>query len=104
MSRPASEDGDMRVDRRLISFMSVCVTLCLIAYIAASDDPASQYSTLRQESVASNAPQIMPGFSLQRADTIAKRAEELQKANRKAEAARLYREAQWLLPVLPPDR
>ena len=94
---------DMRVDCRLVLLAVVVIGCGLMSFVAASDDPASQYNVFRQESVASKAPQIMPGFSMQRADAMAKRAEALQKANRNAEAARLYREAQWLLPVLPPD-
>lgn len=93
----------MRVDCRLVLLAVVVIGCGLMSFVAASDDPASQYNVFRQESVASKAPQIMPGFSMQRADAMAKRAEALQKANRNAEAARLYREAQWLLPVLPPD-
>src|SRR5262245_54344599 len=76
--------------------------LCLLL-VAPPEDLAEKYRADRAEAERSGATRVLPVRPLARADELARSAEAALRANRPAEAARLYREARWALPALPTD-
>src|SRR5215207_3657145 len=65
----------------------------------AVEDLLKRYAAERAEAVEKK----FPASSLERADEQVKRAQEALKAGNAAAAAKLAREARWLLPYVPSD-
>jgi WD40 repeat protein len=83
------------------------MTLAVASVVVAADpSPGELAGLFRQErdaAVQAGAERVVPAFPLERADALARRADEAAKSGRNELAARLFREARWALPAVPAD-
>lgn len=88
--------------------IALVVIPALVAFGALAADPkpgdlALQFRREREAAVKAGAERLLPAYPLDRADDLARRADEALRAARSDAATRLYRDARWALPAMPAE-
>src|SRR3954451_5998198 len=82
---------------------TICFLVVSVCVAIAATPPELADAYRAERAKATEGERLMPAFPIARADEVFRRGEELLKANRPTDAARLIRQARWLLPPVPPE-